>query len=110
MFTATDDSPFALTAEFSASLSARIPTGWGSQTYTTPSGRHKRAIDPDGCLWYWEGAWILNVTGFNSSRRGLETDDIAMVETTDGKRPYPISKAGIISIGSRRIPSSKWNH
>lgn len=85
------------------SLSAMVPKGWTAEIYESAGRNYKRAIDPDGCRWYWEGEWILNVPYF----RGL---DIALVDHVAGPRPFPISGPGLITIGKRKISPKKWNY
>lgn len=104
--------PFALAAEPDhPSISARIPSGWTAEIRDELCGRFKNAIDPDGCRWYLvDGEWRLNVPYFRASRPGLDLDGIAIVSTIDGSREYPITKAGTIIIGRRRIPRAKWIH
>jgi len=96
---------FTLTAEPECpSITAKIPRSWKAEEWTGSNGRHKRAVDPDGCRWYWlDDQWTLSVPWF----RG---DDLAVVETINGNRAFPISKAGVITIGTRKISPSKWNH
>ena len=94
------------------SLSAPVPKGWTAERYGDAQ-EYKRAIDPDGCRWYYtDGQWKLNVPGFRRSP-GLSadrSDDIANVDHKDGRQPFPITEGGTIKIGNRCISPSRWSH
>jgi hypothetical protein len=94
------------------SLTAKVPKGWREEFYVSLDKPFKRAVDQDGCRWYWEGEWILHVPGFrNTPANKGKCDDIACVDHVSGRdAEYPISEAGVISIGKRRIPQRKWHH
>lgn len=94
------------------SISAPLPKGWTAELFDSLGTTYRRAIDPDGCRWYWtDGEWVLNVPYFRASRPGLDQDDIALVEHVSGEAlPCPVDGAGVIRIGRRRIPSQHWNH
>lgn len=85
------------------SLDAKIPKGWTSEVFESLGQKFKRAIDPDGCRWYWEGGWILNVPYFRGN-------DAALVDHIEGIKAFPITPKGTILIGNRRISPRKWNH
>lgn len=85
------------------SLQARPPKGWTAEIFESLGKTFKRAIDPDGCRWYWEGEWILNVPLFRDP-------DLALVDHIDGLKPFRITPGGTILIGKRRISPKKWNH
>lgn len=96
-----------------------IPPGWTAETYPgleisgKPAPEYTRAIDPDGCKWYdIDGEWTLSVPYFRRSPNlpRDRSDDIALVDTTEGETPYPITEKGTILIGKRRIPPTRWNH
>lgn len=96
-----------------------LPKGWRLETFHglamegQPAPQFTRAIDPDGCKWYGStGRWRLNVPWFRRSRNlpRHRSDDIAIVETTDGNREYPITEKGTIRIGKRRIGPRRWDH
>lgn len=107
------EEPATMNAAPDSSLSAKVPRGWKAVEYEGYQGRRfRRAIDPDGCRWYWiDGEWILNVPWFRSSRRGSNIDDIAVVNHESGNHlECKITKRGTIYIGKRRIPRRRWNH
>jgi hypothetical protein len=91
----------------------KLPDGWTLETHQGISQTYQRAIDSDGCKWYdIDGQWTLNVPWFRRSP-GLaphRSDDLAVVETVDGERAYPITEKGTIRIGKRRISPRRWNH
>jgi hypothetical protein len=107
LFTLTADSP-------DPSLAAPIPRGWTSERFKCISNQEfKRAVDPDGCRWYWtDGKWKLEVPYFRRSRNLAPDapDDIAVVDHIHGHKLCHITPAGVIHIGSRRIPATRWQH
>lgn len=90
-----------------------LPRGWTLETFESFGKPFARAIDADGCKWYGStGRWVLNVPWFRRSP-GLpyhKADDLAVVETVEGNRAYPITEKGTILIGSRRIGPQQWDH
>ena len=96
-----------LTAEEHASIAAPVPKGWKAERFGD-ANQYKRAIDPDGCRWYWEGGWILNVPWFRG-RAGTD-EQLAVVDHIDGELVCEMTKSGTIKIGTRRITSRNWNH
>lgn len=92
----------------------KLPKGWTTETYQGYGSKtFTRAIDPDGCKWYYvDGEWKLNVPWFRRST-GLprdKADDLAVVETVTGNREYSITEDGVILIGNRRIGPRQWDH
>ena len=71
-----------------------------------------RAIDGDGCRWYDQGnGWKLDVPYFrNTTGNPTAMDNVAVVDTVNGHREYPISEAGVILIGRRRVGPIRWDH
>lgn len=94
------------------SISAPLPKGWTAEVFTSCDQTYRRAVDPEGCRWYWtDGEWILNVPYFRSTARLMSHDDLAIVDCVRNElRPYPITASGVICIGKRRIPPKRWNH
>ena len=85
-----------------------LPRGFRVETFGGFEGRlYRRAIDPDGCRWYViDGRWTLNVPWF----RDVDGVEMAVVDTVRGGVPYPITRAGTIKIGTRKISRRNWNH
>ena len=94
------------------SLQAQPPKGWTEEIFESCGQQFKRAVDPDGCRWYWLGEWILNVPYFSRSTHCEENtpDDIAAVDHVTGTKNFPVTESGTILIGRRKIPATKWNH
>ena len=96
-----------------SSLSSNVPKGYTSDVFEGFEGQlFKRAIDSDGCRWYWQdGEWILNVPWFRDYAPGSNLADVALVDHSSGNHlPCKITKAGTIHIGKRRINNRRWNH
>lgn len=87
-----------------ASISARIPHGWKSETFESFGKTYKRAIDYEGYVWYWDGEWILNVPWFDSITNN------PLPENIHGRKLGRVTKNGSLIIGNRRIDATRWNH
>ena len=91
----------------SPSMSAPVPPGFTTQCFTVRDVEYRKAIDPHGCVWYYnDGQWQLEVPYFSGRNA-----DIAVIEHISGTRArHHITKGGVIHIGKRRIPPGKWHH
>ena len=95
----------------SESMSAPLPKGMRGDVYESCGTLYRRAVDADGCRWYYtDGKWMLEVPYFTDYRPGSNLSDVAVIDNECGRFEAPISRAGVIRIGNRRITRRQWHH
>lgn len=94
------------------SLTAPLPKGWQRHTFDCITGQTMaKSADQDGCVWYYESGWKLNVPYFRNTNGTHKSDNIAVLEhITDRHLEAPITEKGTITINGRRIKRHQWNH